>query len=93
MNATTYGCEIVCSCPIDTGVSSYAKRRAGASGMNRWRGTIRIAASTRSSFTPRAAICSSTMRARGTAVGSGAGSTARDPEQHNASARGSMPIL
>src|SRR5215472_9294654 len=57
MSATMKGCEIVLSKPIGSGVSWYA-RGARKEGTKRCRGTLRIAASTRSS---RAALPSSSL--------------------------------
>src|SRR5207249_2722638 len=43
MSATMYGCEIVCSSPIGSAWSPYARSRS-ASSTKRWRGTPRLAA-------------------------------------------------
>src|SRR5689334_22057484 len=45
MRATMYGCEIVCSCPIGSAASEYARRRS-PSGTNSSRGTRPIASTT-----------------------------------------------
>src|SRR5437867_2969732 len=60
---------MVCSSPIGSGWSPYARPR-GASSTKRWRGTLRIAPSTRTSVIPRRSSCSSTICARTSANGS-----------------------
>src|SRR3954468_15302688 len=62
MRATMNGCEIVCFAPIGSAPAPYAFA-ATTAGTKRWRGTSRMAWSTRSSRTPRFRT-SSTMRAR-----------------------------
>src|SRR4051812_34283082 len=70
MRATMYGCEIVCSAPIGSAASSYA-RACSSCGTNSSRGTRPIAASTRSSSMPRARSCCSTIAARSANAGVG----------------------
>src|SRR5262245_23932973 len=60
MKATMYGCEIVCSRPIGSGLSSYDRDRM-PSGTNRWRGTLRIASRTRALVMSRACSWSLTI--------------------------------
>jgi len=63
IQATTYGCEIVCPLPMGNGPSWYACGRNGG-GTNHSRGTHAIAASTRRSTTPRFVTCVTIMRWR-----------------------------
>ncbi len=63
MSATMYGWLMVWPQPISSGWSSYALR-CSSGGTNAWRGTARMAASTRGSWMPRPSICSRTMCSR-----------------------------
>src|SRR5918994_6992079 len=75
-----YGCEIVWSWPIGNGVSLYAPARH-ASGTNSWRGTLRMAASTRGLVMSRATICSLTILVRAAFQSVPAGGWATAPSQ------------
>jgi hypothetical protein len=84
MMTTMYGCEIVWSLPIGRGAVAVADATM-SSGTNSWRGTDRMADSTRGSFTPRETICSATMRRRSSAR--------RRPSLRCSTSRGTMSFL
>ena len=80
-----YGWEIVCSKPIGSGKSPYARARYG-SGTNRCRGTLRIASSTRGLLMSRARSWSSIIRWRSASQSGGGDCTPAAGRPHAAQA-------